>query len=228
MFSSRPRPYNEPLDKLFKGKPDERFVVTSILGENIVLLRNFDPSSKEAALCIGNGSILPVKGRPYYELNLKSERPKFGKGVHVLAMKPTENGKYEVNFRPAVVQSRKLSDDKRKMYNLQFDDGTNAAVHEEFVIPTKDKWNTKEQIYYLPGSEPEDAPQEGEEKEEPEKEKEEEKEESSESDSSSDDDEKKKHKKRHHHHHKKHNKRENQAPQIIIMPIFVPMQPYMI
>ena len=109
-----------------------------------------DPRTKKVAFCDGNGISGSFMTNEFYELKLKSDRPKFGKGVHVLAMKPTSNGRYDINFMPAVVQSWKLSDDKRKMYNLQFDDGTNAAVHDIiYNYITDNNWVQQKKSQYI-------------------------------------------------------------------------------
>ena len=205
------------LNELFQGTSKERFVAANLFGRVVVLLKFVDPQKKKAQS--SSGDMIDISQKEFYELHITTERPKYEKGMHVLALKPFLRGKYNILFKPAVVQSCFTSEDKRKMYELLFDDGKNAKVHEEFVIPTQEKWNSKENE-----PEPKEATHEGE-KESKSESLNEKEEEESESDSTCEE-EKRKHKHKHHH-HKKHNKKEKQAPQIIIIPIFVPMMPFM-
>ena len=202
--------------ELFQGTSKERFVAVKLL--NVTLFKFIDPEKKKALHPVGK--ILDISGKEFYELHITTERPKFEKGEHVLALKPHESGFRKYQFFPAVVQSSCISEDKRKMYELQFDDGTKEKVHEEFVIPTIDKWNSKENE-----PKPKETTPESEKESKNEHESKDEKEKESESESSSEK-EKRKHKRKHHH-HKKHNKKEKQGPQIIMIPIFVPMMPFM-
>ena len=126
---------------LFQGTSRERFIACPF-GFLPILLKYVDPKNKKAQNY--KGEIIDISGKNFYELHITTERPKFEKGEQVLALIPFLNGNYLKLFTQVVVQSSFISEDKRKMYELQKNDGKIINVHEEFVIPTQDKWKSKE------------------------------------------------------------------------------------
>lgn len=167
----------------------------------------------------------------YYELRLGNfnKVPTFAPKTKVLALKPKGNNIYDYKFSFAKVVSGPRSCPRgskglssgnneryktRNVYTLQFDDNKESVeVFDDYIAPTEEYWGNEQDSY---------GPKEDNEQKE---------EEDLDSETSEEKAEKHKNKRKQHKHHKEHHRKhhkhqEAENPQIIIMPIIIPISPF--